>query len=300
MELKLSGINLLFGDVYEKIKLIPDHSVSLIYWDGPTRGTSKGTRNKFVPVPDLIDEINRTAKPNCRLIVQTRKPDSTHFMNELADYYDTVWYVERPHYTPPSHNRKQPAGAIDEILVFTLNPDSKLEPSYHEAQAYETIHEFDDFRKKVPSNFVPANKKDAYKSTFLKSDSKLEPSYHEAQAYETIHEFDDFRKKVPSNFVPANKKDAYKSTFLKSQRPVGLLEYFLQVYSSPDDVVLDLFMGSGSMGIACMNAKRVYFGCEVEENIFSATATRISEYTQGREFKFVKSKRKGRKIQRSE
>lgn len=253
MELKLSGINLLFGDVYEKIKLIPDHSVSLIYWDGPTRGTSKGTRNKFVPVPDLIDEINRTAKPNCRLIVQTRKPDSTHFMNELADYYDTVWYVERPHYTPPSHNRKQPAGAIDEILVFTLNPDSKLEPSYHEAQAYETIHEFDDFRKKVPSNFVPANK-----------------------------------------------KDAYKSTFLKSQRPVGLLEYFLQVYSSPDDVVLDLFMGSGSMGIACMNAKRVYFGCEVEENIFSATATRISEYTQGREFKFVKSKRKGRKIQRSE
>lgn len=249
MESKSSGINLLFGDIREKIKCVPDESVSLIYWDAPYGKNRKDTKGSFVPVPELMDEINRVAKPNCRIIVQSRCPDSVHFMNELEEYYDTIWYSERVHHTSIAHGKKKPASAIDEILIFTIKPDKNSEPAYHFAKTYETIHEFDTYRSKVPSNFIPANK-----------------------------------------------ATAYKTTLIQSQRAVDILEYFLQVYSSPGDVVLDLFMGSASMALACMNTKRVYYGAELEENIFYLAANRISEYMQGKEFKFKKSNRKGKKI----
>jgi site-specific DNA-methyltransferase (adenine-specific) len=60
-------------------------------------------------------------------------------------------------------------------------------------------------------------------------------------------------------------------------KPVDLLEYLIKTSSNESDVVLDCFMGSGSTGVACMNANRYFIGIELEEKYFEIAKKRIEE-----------------------
>ena len=62
-----------------------------------------------------------------------------------------------------------------------------------------------------------------------------------------------------------------------TQKPVDLLELFIKQSTNEEDVVLDCFMGSGSTGVACMNANRKFIGIELDENYFNIAKQRIEE-----------------------
>lgn len=47
-----------------------------------------------------------------------------------------------------------------------------------------------------------------------------------------------------------------KNKIHPTQKPVELLEYFVELLTNPGDIVLDTFAGSGSTGIACKNRNR--------------------------------------------
>lgn len=53
-----------------------------------------------------------------------------------------------------------------------------------------------------------------------------------------------------------------------TQKHVHLLEWLLKTHSNENDTVLDLFMGSGSTGIACQNTNRNFIGVEKEKEYF--------------------------------
>jgi site-specific DNA-methyltransferase (adenine-specific) len=61
-----------------------------------------------------------------------------------------------------------------------------------------------------------------------------------------------------------------------TQKPVPLMEWILKYYSREGDVVLDPTMGSGSMGVACINMKRLFIGIEKDENIFDIAFNRLT------------------------
>ena len=61
-----------------------------------------------------------------------------------------------------------------------------------------------------------------------------------------------------------------------TQKPVKLLEYFINTYSNKNDVVLDIAMGSGTTGVACKNTNRNFIGIEVREEYFKITQERLS------------------------
>ena len=62
-----------------------------------------------------------------------------------------------------------------------------------------------------------------------------------------------------------------------TQKPVALMEFFIQVLSNEGDMVLDPFMGSGSAGVAAMKKKRNFTGVELNETYFQMAARRIQE-----------------------
>ena len=68
--------------------------------------------------------------------------------------------------------------------------------------------------------------------------------------------------------------DGYHPT----QKPVALLEDLIKTFSNEGDTVVDLTMGSGSTGVACVNANRNFIGIELDENYFNIATNRIKNH----------------------
>lgn len=62
-----------------------------------------------------------------------------------------------------------------------------------------------------------------------------------------------------------------------TEKPVALLEYLIKTYTNEGDLVLDNCMGSGSCGVAAVNANRRFIGIELDENYFNIAKQRIDE-----------------------
>lgn len=60
-----------------------------------------------------------------------------------------------------------------------------------------------------------------------------------------------------------------------SEKPVDLLEVMINNSSNKDETVLDMFMGSGSTGVACVNLNRKFIGIEMDEGYFNIAEERI-------------------------
>ncbi len=63
-------------------------------------------------------------------------------------------------------------------------------------------------------------------------------------------------------------------------KPTKLLEYLIKLTTKENQVVLDMFMGSGSTGVACMNLGRRFVGIELEEEYFKIAEARIENASQ--------------------
>lgn len=68
-----------------------------------------------------------------------------------------------------------------------------------------------------------------------------------------------------------------------SQKPVDLLEFLIRTYTDEGETVLDATMGSGSTGVAAVNAKRDFIGFEISEKFFDIAKARIEEAMNPRE-----------------
>lgn len=61
------------------------------------------------------------------------------------------------------------------------------------------------------------------------------------------------------------------------QKPVSLMAWILENYTSPSDTILDPFMGSGTTGVACVQTGRNFIGIEIDPGYFAIAQKRIAE-----------------------
>ena len=61
----------------------------------------------------------------------------------------------------------------------------------------------------------------------------------------------------------------------ETQKPVKLMSELVELFSNPDDLVLDPFVGSGTTGIACIKLGRRFIGIEADEKWFNLACRRI-------------------------
>ncbi len=60
-----------------------------------------------------------------------------------------------------------------------------------------------------------------------------------------------------------------------TQKPLYLMQELVKIFSNPNDVVLDPFMGSCSTGVACMNLNRNFIGIEIDKNYYEIAKKRV-------------------------
>jgi site-specific DNA-methyltransferase (adenine-specific) len=65
-----------------------------------------------------------------------------------------------------------------------------------------------------------------------------------------------------------------------SEKPIALMQILIQNSSNEGDIVLDLFMGSGTTGLAAIKSNRDFIGIELDEEYFAIAEKRIKEARQ--------------------
>ena len=68
-----------------------------------------------------------------------------------------------------------------------------------------------------------------------------------------------------------------------TQKPVKLLEMFLKQFSDRDNLVVDLFLGSGSTLIACEKTNRICYGCEIDPKYIDVIVQRYVDFSGNHE-----------------
>jgi len=64
-----------------------------------------------------------------------------------------------------------------------------------------------------------------------------------------------------------------------TQKPVELISYALHNNSKQGDIVMDLFLGSGSTLIACNKEQRICYGMELDPKFVDVIVQRWVDYT---------------------
>ena len=63
-----------------------------------------------------------------------------------------------------------------------------------------------------------------------------------------------------------------------TEKPVDLMEFYVENSSNVGDVVLDMFMGSGSTGVAALSTGRKFIGIELDLNYFNISKDRLENF----------------------
>ena len=79
-----------------------------------------------------------------------------------------------------------------------------------------------------------------------------------------------YNPQLPNSILEVKSEKGKHAT----QKPVALMEWILKYYSREGGVVLDATMGSGSMGVACINKNRNFIGIEKDETIYKVALDR--------------------------
>ena len=90
------------------------------------------------------------------------------------------------------------------------------------------------------------------------------------------YNFYDTSKKL-SNVIEGINQDIPNESEHPTQKPVELMELFLNIHSKVNDLVLEPFMGGGSTGLACEKLGRKWIGIEISEKYCEIAKKRIEQ-----------------------
>lgn len=231
------------GDCLELMNNIGDGSVDMILCDLPY-GITNCKWDSVIPFEPLWKQYNRVIKDNGAIVLFGNEPFTSMLIcsNLKGFKYRCDWDKKIP--SGMSYARFRPMQQSEDIAVFTKNGE-------------RTIY-----------NPQMVKRDKAIKGGGMKdSESASSVGY---KALKKTYEY-----KNPTTLIQFDK--IRKGSLHPTQKPVELLEYLIKTYTNEGETVLDNTMGSGSTGVACMNANRNFIGIELDESYFNIAKNRIEE-----------------------
>ena len=75
--------------------------------------------------------------------------------------------------------------------------------------------------------------------------------------------------------------DPSTGKLIRWQKPTFLMQRIVDPFTDEGDNILDIYMGSGSLGVWCLQNKRNYVGIELDKNVFKRAEERLKGVTNG-------------------
>lgn len=82
---------------------------------------------------------------------------------------------------------------------------------------------------------------------------------------------------APSTVMEVEKPKRERYNGHLTVKPVSLVEHLIQLFSLPNQIVLDPFLGSGTTAVACKNTSRSCVGIEIREDYLKIAKQRLRE-----------------------
>ena len=288
-------IKLFKGDCLIESDKIESGSVDLILTDlpyGTIINLYKNTGWDVIIDPNKIFIIaNRILRKNGKMILFAQEPFSSSLINsatwEIPFNQRLIW--EKDSCGNMLFAKKACVNFHEDVLVFTkietgsesaaqkyinneLLQSGKNKHSFREVLTTDVIgHTFtkpNRFRLPTQINYLKI--KGIANGYYLKTYKQLQNLNNKDKKSSTFNLWEG--KKYKSNILKY-KKDY--NGFHPTQKPVLLLEDLIKTFSNEGDLVVDLTMGSGSTGVACVNTNRNFTGIEKDETYFNIAKERM-------------------------
>ena len=242
-------ITLKQGNCLELMKDISDKSIDMILCDLPYGCLNKGKAKWDIPIPfeSLWEQYNRIIKDNGVIILfgQGIFTAQCIFSNKDNFRYTLVW--DKVAKNGFLNANRIPLRQHEDIIVFY-----KKLPTYNPQMVKCEPHKRNHGKGRMLNHLV----------------NNCYGNYLDLST--TISD-----KKFPSSIITISKEHCNGKFFHPTQKPVALLEYLIKTYTNENDLVLDNCMGSGSIGVACVNTNRNFIGIELDKNYFEIAKERI-------------------------
>lgn len=252
---------------------------------------------------------NRILRKNGKMVLFAQQPFTTELIisacANVPFNYSMIW--EKDHFANSLLAKKAPVSYMEDILVFgKLHQKHDFEGLHPLRDYFKSVMDFIGLDIKGINNALGHRR--AEHSFYIDSTQFslcTEATYNELikafkidkmQGFKPFEELKEanreyrtellrtMNEQYPSVFNLWDGKK-YKSNILKykkdysghhpTQKPVLLLEDLIKTYSNEGNLVVDLTMGSGSTGVACVNTGRDFIGIEMDDKYFEIAEKRI-------------------------
>ncbi len=231
----------LYRDDYMRIlPSLPSESVDVVICDLPYGVTDlEWDKDHSKYLADLWREWNRLGART--VILTASQPFTTQLINSNPKGFKYSWVWEKKNCTNFANAKKAPLRAHEDILVFY----DKFK--VYNPQGLQTLGKPRTRTAKVGVATGGEGFKDGYQQTVTNYPKSI------------LRFGVDERGLHPT------------------QKPVALMEYLINTYTNPGEVVLDNCMGSGTTGVACVNTRRYFMGIERDPVYFDIALQRIDK-----------------------
>jgi site-specific DNA-methyltransferase (adenine-specific) len=106
---------------------------------------------------------------------------------------------------------------------------------------------------------------------------KIGMGYHYRARYEFILFFEKGKRKLNNLGLPDILSSPRIHNGYPTEKPVSINQTLIEQSTEPGEVIVDPFFGSGSAGVAALNAGRHFLGNDISETALSITNTRLAE-----------------------
>lgn len=228
---------------------LDDHSVDTIICDLPY-GTTQCKWDAVIPFEPLWEQFRRVTKPTSPIVLFSAQPFTSILINSNIEEYRHIWYWEKEKGTGFFKVATMPLRIVEEVCIFSKKPGYTYNP--------QMISLDKPYRHTMPLKHSDITGKGAITGNGDENN----------RVYKT------YTHKQPVNLVKFPRDNANKS-LVPSQKPIALIEYFMNTYSNPDDVILDATIGSGTTMVAAQNLGRTCIGIEKSDEHFRIAIERV-------------------------
>lgn len=235
----MAAVTLYHGDCIEVMAGMADRSIDAVITDLPY-GTTKCKWDTVIPFDAMWEQLERLIKPHGAIALFCTQPFATALIASNIKRFKYCWTWDKK--TAKGHlvAKHRPMQQTEEIAIFG--------------------------RGRV--NYYPI-KVPRPKTRMLKEYARTEIMGGVTRdGHEHVTNF--WYPKTVLHFPWSPARSLHPT-----EKPVALLEYLVRTYTLEGQAVLDFTMGSGSTGVAALQAGRSFVGIEKDKGYFDGATARI-------------------------
>lgn len=277
-------------------------------------GGTKTDWDVVIDTKKIYEIANRILRKNGKMVLFCQEPFTTELITKaianIPFNYRMIW--EKDHYANALMAMKAPVNYYEDVLVFSKNHDFEglhpLRPYFRKVLDFiglnlkkinnklghrKAEHSFYVSPKKVIIEKIGQKADHVFRNGSSQFSLCTEETYKELidifkidkmNGFKTFTELENIDLKFASTFNlwqgKKHKSNIFKyskdyDSYHPTQKPIALLSDLILTFSNENDLVVDLTMGSGSTGVACIKTNRRFFGIELDKDYFKIAENRI-------------------------